>query len=400
MSLLFFSLFQTGAAASRTMTQLAITRFFAGFFGATPLSNSGGSLADIFTPEDRTFWWPVFSVFGFIAPVGGPIIGAYVAIDPHLGWRWVNYISAICGFGTSALVCLFMPETYSAVILDLKATSIRRTTGDCRFVSRHELAMKGKSPFRPEIYLRPLRAFFLEPIVTCYTIYLTIGYIVLFTDFESYPIIFGVFNFSRAKSTLPLIAVLVGIVSNLVIVVPLSIRMFRRRQRQVGPHGHVEPEIRLRPLCYCCWLVPISLFWMGWVAYPDISPWAAIVPGVLFGMGLMQIFISSYSYVIDSYGVNAASCMGTLTLVRYNVSGAFIHIATPMYENLGVHWAASLLGFISLGACAFPFLFVRYGPRIRAMSKTTPPEAHVGFHQPEPQQAPADAGAEAKPAHV
>lgn len=40
-----------------------------------------------------------------------------------------------------------------------------------------------------------------------------------------------------------------------------------------------------------------------------------------------------------------------------------------MYNTLGVAWASSLLGFISLGMCAIPFAFIKYGDRIRANSK-------------------------------
>ena len=40
-----------------------------------------------------------------------------------------------------------------------------------------------------------------------------------------------------------------------------------------------------------------------------------------------------------------------------------------MYEKLGVHWASSLLGFLSLGMSVIPFVFIKYGDRIRANSK-------------------------------
>lgn len=39
-----------------------------------------------------------------------------------------------------------------------------------------------------------------------------------------------------------------------------------------------------------------------------------------------------------------------------------------MYNTLGIAWASSLLGFVSLGMCAIPFAFIKYGDRIRANS--------------------------------
>lgn len=43
--------------------------------------------------------------------------------------------------------------------------------------------------------------------------------------------------------------------------------------------------------------------------------------------------------------------------------------AAPMYKSLGVSWASSLLGFLSLAMSIIPFAFIKYGDRIRENSK-------------------------------
>lgn len=40
-----------------------------------------------------------------------------------------------------------------------------------------------------------------------------------------------------------------------------------------------------------------------------------------------------------------------------------------MYKSLGVSWASSLLGFLSLAMSIIPFVFIKYGDRIRGNSK-------------------------------
>jgi hypothetical protein len=40
-----------------------------------------------------------------------------------------------------------------------------------------------------------------------------------------------------------------------------------------------------------------------------------------------------------------------------------------MYERLGIAWACSLLGFISILLGVIPFMFLRYGVTIRQNSK-------------------------------
>jgi hypothetical protein len=50
--------------------------------------------------------------------------------------------------------------------------------------------------------------------------------------------------------------------------------------------------------------------------------------------------------------------------------GAVLPFATgPMYNKLGVAWACSLLGFLSVAMSVIPFVFLWKGDQIRARSK-------------------------------
>lgn len=50
-------------------------------------------------------------------------------------------------------------------------------------------------------------------------------------------------------------------------------------------------------------------------------------------------------------------------------SAAFPLFGTQMYGKLGYQWASSLLAFLTLAMMPFPYLFFRYGKRIRATSR-------------------------------
>lgn len=69
-----------------------ITRFFAGFFGSAPVTNTGGVLSDIWSPEQRGA-----AIVGYaMAVVGGPVIGPIAGgaiCQSYLGWRWTEYVS-------------------------------------------------------------------------------------------------------------------------------------------------------------------------------------------------------------------------------------------------------------------------------------------------------------------
>jgi len=40
-----------------------------------------------------------------------------------------------------------------------------------------------------------------------------------------------------------------------------------------------------------------------------------------------------------------------------------------MYKNLGIHWASSIPAFLALACVPFPFLFYKYGEKIRMKCK-------------------------------
>lgn len=368
-----FSCFQIGAGVSQNMPTLCICVFFSAFFGTTPLSNAGGSLADMWDSKSMTLMFPFYGVMGFIGPATGPIASSYLSL---LGWRWIHYLVAILGFISSLICLLFMRETFKPVIMDLKASSVRRKTGNKNYISIHEQQRNGKNLFSVSVFMRPLLMFITEPIVTSFTICICIPYIVLFSDLESFKYIFATWNYLATESSLPFISVTIGFLIALIVTAPIMYFFYSKKVKQLGSIDLIPPEDRLIPLMICCWFIPISLFWMAWTNYESISPWSSIIAALFFGLGMMQVFITSYTYIIDSYGVNSASALSTLTLLRYNVSAAMIHIADPLYKNLGIHWACSLLGFISLLICIIPFFFWFFGPKLRSLSKLTKQTHH------------------------
>ena len=81
----------------------------------------------------------------------------------------------------------------------------------------------------------------------------------------------------------------------------------------------------------------------------------------------MLIFMAFLNYLTDAYEIFAASAMAAVSTCR-SLFGALSALAARlMYKTLGMAWASSLLGFLSLGI--IPFAFIKYGDRTRANSK-------------------------------
>lgn len=350
--------------------QLAF-RFIAGLFGCTPLTTFGGSMSDMFDLLERTYAFPVCCSLSFLGPFLAPMVGAFVGQSTAISWRWSEWTSLImAGFITGAIF-LFVPETYTPVLLKWKAGHLRSITGDSRFKAPIELSQLSLSVRLLRSCSRPFKLFFGELMVALFTMYLVVVYIVLFGFLTGYDFIYGqTYGFSQGSVGLAFIPMNLGFLVAFAIIPHVYLKYKKTLQlAAMTEKGHPEPEQRLWYAMYGAPWLPISLFWMGWTSFPSVSYWSSLVSSVAFGFAVQGIFISSYQYLIDTYEEYAASALVSATFFRYLASGVMVIVTLPMYKNLGVHWALTLLGCISLVMTPVPYVFYRYGHIFRAHSK-------------------------------
>ncbi|OJD35748.1 mfs general substrate transporter [Diplodia corticola] len=352
--------------------QLAF-RFLAGLFGSTPLTCAGGSLSDLWNPMERVFAFPVFANAAFTGPVLGPVMGGFIAQSSAVSWRWVEWTTLIMSGLVLGAVVLFQPETYPPVLLRWKAQHLRRITGDERYVAEVELMGATFGERIKRALYRPFLLTLSEPIIILVALYLTVIYIVLFTFLDGYDFIFGeVYGVSQGITGLCFLGIAVGLFGASALV-PIIYKWAKRDLKKIQEEGRgdrLPPEFRLWfSMLGGSFAIPISLFWLGWTSYPSISIWSPLAATVLFGYGILCVFISCYQYIIDSYEVYAASALASVTLIRYVAAGGMVVVGIPFYENVGVHWTCTILGCISLLLAPVPYMFYMYGSRIRSKSK-------------------------------
>jgi hypothetical protein len=83
----------------------------------------------------------------------------------------------------------------------------------------------------------------------------------------------------------------------------------------------------------------------------------------------MILYDKGFSNSIAQYKTFAASVMAAAGTSR-SIFGAILPFAAkPMYDKLGVPWACSLLGFLSLVMAVIPWIFLWKGESLRARSK-------------------------------
>lgn len=90
------------------MSTLLGCRALAGFFGSAVFALYGGSLADMFNPDERGSLVALFTVVLQGAPTIGPVPSSLLGTFVH--WRWLmGFIAAWAAIITIVVICL--PET-------------------------------------------------------------------------------------------------------------------------------------------------------------------------------------------------------------------------------------------------------------------------------------------------
>ncbi|CAK7198398.1 hypothetical protein SEUCBS139899_001059 [Sporothrix eucalyptigena] len=364
-------LFSIGAALvpSSSLAGLCVLRFFAGFFFSPSLAIASGVLTETFRPVERGLPVAVFIVTPFLGPGMGPVLGAFAC---RKGWRWTQWTIVFFAAFSIIVALIGGRETYHPVIKRRRAKQLG--------ITLPPEDLRPDIPWLTRIYnfitiglIRPLHMLVAEPIIGLSCLYVACEFATLFSFFAAVPFVFEiVYWFGREQCGLVFISIVVGSFIGLLTVLLTDIFIYKKRQ---VPRFHPEPpppEHRLYAAMIGSFGLPTGLFWFGWSGYHGvhwISTTLAIVP---FAWGNICIFISLMQYMGDTYtGSIVASGASANSLARYSLASVFPLFTIQMYEKLGINWASSLLGFISVALLPLPWLFFKFGPRIRAHSRYT-----------------------------
>ncbi|PWY66713.1 MFS general substrate transporter [Aspergillus heteromorphus CBS 117.55] len=367
-SYLGLAVFCAAATGSQNPWTLIILRFFAGSFGASPLTNAGGLIADVFPAEQRGLAMSVFAGSPFLGPTLGPIIGGF--LGESAGWKWVQGFLALFSGIIWLIQALLVPETYAPVLLRHRAAKLtsRSPTGAI-YTSKLDLSrgpISITSAFTTAL-LRPWILLFAEPIVLLLSLYMAIIYGTLYMLFDAFPIVYqSLRGWSEGIGSLPFLGVMVGMMTA---VVYNMLDNTRYKRLHAKYHGFAPPESRLPPTMLGSITIPIGLFWFAWTNGPSL-PWIiSVIAAAPFGFGMVLVFLNIMSYLIDAYTIYAASVLAANSIIRSCFGAGFPLFTTYMYENLGIHWASSVPAFLALACVPFPFVFYKYGPAIRRRCK-------------------------------
>ena len=366
-TLFVFVLLQLPVIYASNSRMLLAFRFITGLVGSPVLATGDATIADIYKPQKQAYGIGVWGIAAVFGPAMGPLVGGFAAESK--GWKWT--ILELMWLSSFFFVFLFffLPETSSSNILYRRTLRIRALTHNPKVKCEPEIEAEGMSgkEIGMMVFIRPFTLSFTEPIYFLLNLYLALIYGLLYLWFEAFPIVFfETYHFSLGKEGLAFLGILIG---SFISMVPFFWYSYKCVEPQFDAEGRLRPGIRLQPTFIGAFLIPVCLFWFGWSARESVHWIMPVIGSSFFSTGAFLLFMAVLVYLGDAYPKYIASVFAGNDLMRSAFGAAFPLFANAMYRKLGVSWASSLLGFLSMAFVPIPFVLYYHGGRIRAASK-------------------------------
>jgi multidrug resistance protein len=296
-TLLLAVVFIIPCAVAKNIETLLICRAIDGIAISAPMTLVGGTLADLWNPNERGVPMAVFSAAPFIGPAIGPLVGGFIA--DNIGWRWLYWIQLILTGFCYILITFTVPETYAPEILARRAKKLRKETSNNRYVTEQDLDKRPLNERLKIFLLRPFQLLFQELIVFFLSLYMSVLYGLLYMFFIAYPIVYQEGKGYSASSTgLMFIPVAVGVLMSAACAPMVNKHYLTLVEKH---NGKPPAEARLIPMMFSCWFIPAGLFVFAWTSYPHLHWSGPALGGWAVGFGFIFLYNSANNYLVGKF---------------------------------------------------------------------------------------------------
>lgn len=357
-------IFNLACGFAKTPVQLCVFRFLGGLGGCAPLNVGAGTLADLWSDEQRSIAISVYSLAPSLGPILSPIISSFII--EHKTWHWVFFVLAIWNFFVAVFGTIFFKETYSPTLLKHRARKLRKETGNEHLHTIYEIA-NGETAWEKLLVdiSRPLTLLLTHPMVIGLGSFMAFVYGFMYLMLVTFPSVFrGVYGFSIGIAGLMYIPLGVGLVIGTIFwtwaINKVAAIMTARN------NGVSKPEYRLPLLISSGIFIPVGLIWYGWSAEKKLHWIMPSIGSAIFGFALIAVFNTIQQYLIMMNNRFSASSVAAAAVFRSLFGFSFPLFATPMYAKLHYGWGNTMCAFIAMAlGIPFPVFCVIYGERLR-----------------------------------
>lgn len=364
MSIWIVAVFNLCCGFVENAAQLCVLRFLGGLGGCAPLNVGAGTLADMWSDEQRQYAMAAYSLGPTLGPVLAPVIGSFIATG--LGWRWCFYILAIFNFVVAVLGTIFFKETYLPRLLKVKANRLRTETGNMHLHTIYEIA-DGET-FASRLLTtvsRPISLLFGHPMVFGLGSFMAFTYGFMYLLIVTFPAVYrGAYHFSVNISGLMYIPLGLGFFFGTIFFLIVIEHTYMKLTKKNG--GVPKPEFRL-PWLVCSGIgIPIGLVWYGWSAQKQLHWIMPCIGLFIFGFALVAVFQTIQNYLIDMNNRFAASAVAAAAVFRSLFGFSFPLFANAMYAKLNYGWGNTMCALIAMAlGIPFPVFCLMYGEKLR-----------------------------------
>ncbi|KAH7115869.1 major facilitator superfamily domain-containing protein [Dendryphion nanum] len=339
---------------------MIVGRVMTGAGASVGTTLNGPIMADMFTDKNRGKSMAIVTLFPYLGPALGPIVGGLVTQWIH--WSWIFWIMSIVEAVILLLGVVFIRESYTPVLLRRKA--LPQAGISCGLYIGKDIRSHLMRHLK-----RPVLLLIHRPIIWIISLEGVVTFAVYAFMLSTYATLWiERYGQSELASSLHYIAIMIGTSMSSQLGGYIMDWIYKKMSQRTGGQG--VPEYRLPFVTVGVAIMPIGLLWYGWSAQNKL-PWILVDVGVvIFSLGNFVAAQGVNAYQLDEFAEYGASANAATRLVTYILAFVFPIFAPQLYASLGYGWGNSLLALITvvLGAPTCALLWI-WGARLRILGK-------------------------------
>ncbi|KAF7422811.1 hypothetical protein PC9H_010970 [Pleurotus ostreatus] len=318
-----------GTALAKNIQTVIVMRFLLGAFGSTGATMVGGTIADVWAPHERGLPMALFSAAAVGGTGVGPIFAGWIEMNPHLDWRWIQWVQLIYSGAYTLILPFVVTETRSVILLNRLASKKRKEAKKNGDPDYHRIRAKVDRPRLGQLIwvscTRPIYLLFTEPIVMAFSLWIGFAWGIIYGVIESMGTVFKTLhNFNQGQIGTTFVSMVIGTLFGFI-----TIRYQERLYKKHYPKQ--DMEARLYTACFAAILLPAGTFIYAWCSFPWVH-WIGLIIGiVIFEWASFLIYHSVFTYLADCYGPFASSALAAQSLFRTPISPSLLVSQTQIY---------------------------------------------------------------------